>query len=112
MMYDNNNNILMESCAKMLQHKHQDPSELCNDCRSDIICSEASVAQCEAKLFCTIVERLCCEIKGARCLRELEYLINIANRFFLASASKERALGEVIASCTEKKEKSKDCGCE
>ncbi len=80
-----------------------DTSECCDndskECKHDIVCSQAKIAECEARLFCTVTDRLSCEIKHAHCLKDIERLIRIANSFFLASAQKEKAIGEVIGSC-------------
>ena len=46
----------------------------CMDCKNDIICSQSRVAECEAELFCDVTKRLRCEIKHARCLKELAQL--------------------------------------
>ncbi|HOG00052.1 MAG TPA: hypothetical protein PK438_05120 [Clostridia bacterium] len=66
-------------------------------CLDDIACSQRKVAECEAKLFCVIADRLGCEIRHARCMRELEYLLRLTNNFLAASAVKEKAIGEVVS---------------
>ncbi|HWQ59307.1 MAG TPA: hypothetical protein VN540_09840 [Clostridia bacterium] len=66
-------------------------------CLDDIACSQRKVAECEAKLFCVISDRLGCEIRHARCLRELEHLLHLTNRFLASSAVKEKAIGDVVA---------------
>ena len=74
------------------------------DCWDRIACSQMKVAECEAKLFCEVVSRLGCEIRHARCLRDLEQLIRLTNSFLNASAVKEKALAEVLTSIGEPKE--------
>lgn len=76
-------------------HRCEPPRPSCID---DIACSQSKVAECESKLFCEVSNRLGCEIKHARCLRELEYLLRLTNNFLAASAVKEKAIGEVVAS--------------
>jgi hypothetical protein len=71
------------------------------DCREKIACSQLKVAECEAKLFCDVVSRLGCEIRHARCLRDLDQLVRITNSFLNASAVKETAIAEVLASLGE-----------
>lgn len=68
------------------------------NCREEIACSQLRVAECEARLFCAITNRLGCEIRHARCLRDLEQLLRITNNFLLASAAKEKAISEVLDS--------------
>ena len=79
-------------CASKPEPSHQ-------DCCQDIVCSEKHVAECEARLFCEVTERLRYEIKHARSQRELEQLIRIANHFLGASAQKEKAISAVVSSC-------------
>lgn len=74
-------------------NKH-DPK--CQDCKENIICSQSSVAECEARLFCQVTEKLGCEIKHARCLNELAHLIKLTNSFLEASAHKEKVLGDLV----------------
>lgn len=84
-------------------------SNCIDDYKCSIIINQASVSKCEAKLFCLITERLCYEIKRAQGLGELKYLINLANSFLLASASKETAIADIINSCAFICSKKDDC---
>ncbi|MEL7608633.1 MAG: hypothetical protein AAGU74_03940 [Bacillota bacterium] len=68
----------------------------CVDCKYDIICSQSHVAECEARLFCDVTNRLRCEIKHARCLKELAQLLALTNQFLAASAKKETVLADFI----------------
>ena len=68
------------------------------NCLGEIACSQKRVAECEARLFCEVTGRLGCEIRHARCLRDLERLLALTNSFLTASAVKETAIGGVIAS--------------
>ncbi len=83
------------------QPRYSCESDVCEqaECIQEIICSQACVAECEAQLFCDVTSKLRCEIKHARCLKELEKLICITNRFLEASAKKEKAIGEVACGC-------------
>lgn len=67
-----------------------------SDCTYDIICSQAHVAECEAKLFCDVTNRLRCEIKHARCLKELAHLLALTNQFLAASTKKETVLADIV----------------
>ncbi len=72
------------------------------DCLEDIACSQLQVADCEADLFCDIASRLRCEIRHARCIGELEHLLHLTNEFLSASAVKEEAIGDILASLRDK----------
>lgn len=86
-----------EDAAQLpFDHRPCDPPRL--NCLDDIICSQSKVAECEAKLFCEIASRLGWEIKHARCMRDLEHLLYLANNFLSASANKEKAISEVVDS--------------
>ncbi len=96
-----------DECEHQSNH-HRSDNDICEqaECIKEIICSEAEVAECQARLFCDVTNRLRCEIKHARCLKELERLICITNRFLEASAKKEKAIGEVACDCNKS---DKDC---
>lgn len=66
-------------------------------CLDDIACSQKRVAECEARLFCVIADRLGCEIRHARCMRDLDHLLCLTQKFLTASAVKEKAINETVA---------------
>lgn len=66
------------------------------ECEEHIVCSQAKVAECEAKLFCEVTQRLGCEIRHACGLKELTRLVNLTNSFLEASAQKEKTLGGFV----------------
>lgn len=81
----------------------------CDNPEKDILRSQAYVARCEAKLFCEITQRLCCELRRMRCLSQVECIVDIANELLRASACKEKSLAQVIEACAEKTDDDYSC---
>ncbi|MDD2401522.1 MAG: hypothetical protein PHI90_03390 [Clostridia bacterium] len=70
-------------------------------CITSIICDQATISQYEAQLFCRVTHRLCYELCHASDISELYSVIELINCFLMASATKERAVAEVIESCSK-----------
>ena len=55
-----------------------------HNCVQDIICSKAQISICKAELYCTIAQKLSCEIAHACCMQEFADLLRIARHFLEA----------------------------
>lgn len=88
---------------------HKNPEK----CLEDILCYQAWMCGCEAKLFCNATSRLSYELYNARNLCEVKDVIDTINSLYLASASKENALAKVInAYCPRPYRSYDDCCCD
>ncbi|MGI6066152.1 MAG: hypothetical protein ACOYI2_06635 [Bacillota bacterium] len=56
-----------------------------------------NIMKCEAGFFCQVLSRLSKEIKYAQDLDDLDDIIEMASKFLLASAAKEKAIAWQIA---------------
>ncbi|MFA9398977.1 MAG: hypothetical protein ACERKV_12045 [Clostridiaceae bacterium] len=98
------------------QECNQECNQICcgefseEDCYKSILRNQAEVSRCEAEMFCSVSKRFCCEMYRPHNLSECYMIINMISNFLLASASKEKAIAEVINSCKSKDKHS--CSCE
>ena len=88
--------------------------EECQNCdpqksKNALLCYQAWMSRCEAKLFCEATTRLSYELCKARSFWEVKQVIESISCLFSSSAIKETALADVIKSfnCT----KCCDCDC-
>lgn len=72
----------------------------CNSkkCIKQILCSQALVSKCEAKLFCHATSRLSYELLYAHNLCEVRQIIDNIGCLFTTSAMKEFALADILKS--------------
>lgn len=96
----NNENIYID-CFPEEEHNKSKKCDV-KKCNCYILNSQVAVSNCEAKLFCKVIQRLICEINHACDLNELAKVIEITNSFLCASASKEKSIASIINSTVPK----------
>jgi hypothetical protein len=79
------------------------------DCGNMILCSQARVSFCEAKLFCAAADRLICELNKAKNICEIKFVIEIINTLLKSSAEKELSLAEIIKAANMPEEIPYEC---